>query len=212
MNESSTSSDPLSLSRAEGEYLDRVFPDIARSMGALSVTRLHERTCSTTAISGPSAARHTAWVADAEVAVANEDVAIKVAKNVREQAEHYGWTTAENPRDVGADGNYAGQRLLGATLEDPNLVMIVLLDKKYDGTPIVATVIHGRCYDMPEGHRMTRSTLDPDYGSASSAYVETDSLDDYTGRPAPLPSSTQTPAPTGPEGATPLYVPEDPRR
>ncbi|MDO5633490.1 MAG: hypothetical protein Q4G34_01265, partial [Micrococcus sp.] len=194
-----------------GEYLDRVFPDIARSMGALAVTDLSEQTCSTTAISGPSAARQTSWMARAEVGVSTEDVANNVAENIREQAEHYGWTTAKNPRDVGADGNYAGQRLLGATLEDPNLVMILLLrTHQQDGTLRVVTQIRGRCYDMPEGHRMTRSTLDPDYGSASSAYVETDSLDDYTGRPAPLPSSTQTPAPTGPEGATPLYVPQDP--
>ena len=68
----------------------------------------------------------------------------------------------------------------------------------------MTTVIRGVCRHMPDGHKMMRSTLDPDYGLASSGYERTEKLEDYTGRAKPLPASTQTPPPTGPTGATPL--------
>lgn len=195
---------PETISTSEGDYLEAIFPDIARSMGANSVTHLREITCAGDTASGPTAARKTSWMARAEVTVTDADVAREVADNVRAEVEKHGWTTSENPADVGDQGSFAGTRLLSAKLEDPDLVMTVLLDEDRDGTLIVANQVRGICRDMPEGHKMVRSPLDPEYGAADLAYEETDSIEDYTGLFKPLPTSTQTPAPTGPAGASPV--------
>ncbi|MDY6056051.1 hypothetical protein [Micrococcus sp.] len=66
---------------------------------------------------GPTSARTPSWVADAEVAVTDKDVARQVAENVRAQAQEHGWTTSQNPADVGDQGNVAGTRLLSSKLD-----------------------------------------------------------------------------------------------
>ncbi|WIK81984.1 hypothetical protein [Micrococcus lylae] len=200
----SQSAEAEALSAADGEFLDKTFPDIARAMGAESVRRLRETTCTGALPGDRSAAKNTSWIADAEVAVDSEDTAHKVADHIRTQAKKQGWTLAEDPADVDAEGNFAGSRLLGGKHDGQNMVMTVLLDEDRDGTLIVATVVRGICRDMPDGHEMVRSELDPQYGAVGDGYADTDSLEDFTGQPGPLPASTQTPAPTGPEGASPL--------
>ncbi|GEM_PF-5459236 len=201
---SAGNADAEQASRADGEYLERVFPDIARSMGADSVTRLRELTCKGETASGPTAARETSWVADAGVAVPDESVARQVAEHVRAQVEAQGWRTSEDPAEVGDEGAFAGTRLLSAAHEDPDLVLTVLLDEDGRGTLTVSTVVRGTCREMPEGHRMVHSELDPQYGTNRGGGYEDLGEGVYTGRPAPLPESTQTPAPVGPDGARPL--------
>ena len=196
---------PEELSAADGRFLDETFPDIARSMGADTVRRLRERTCAGDTASGPTAAGYTSWVADAQVAVTDQAVARQVAQNIKTQAEQQGWTTAADPEELDADGNFSGTRLLGGKHEERDLVMTVLLDEDHDAALTVTTVIRGVCRHMPDGHKMVHSTLDPEYGgNVGGGYVETDDIEDYTGRAKPLPASTQTPPPTGPAGATPV--------
>lgn len=204
---SPSSEDAEALSTADGQFLEQNFPDIARAMGADSVTRLRERTCAGDTASGPTAASNTSWVAHAEVVVSDVAVARQVAEHVRAQAEKQGWTTSQDPAEVGDRGSFAGQRLLSAKLDDPDLVMTVLLDDDRDGALVVATIVRGICRDMPQGHRMVHSRLDPEYGrNLGGGYEETGSLDDATGRAKPLPASTQSPAPSGPAGASPRGV------
>lgn len=196
--------DAESVSRAEGEYLDRTFPDIARSMGADSVTHLREITCMGDTASGPTAASKTSWMARAEVVVEDESTARAVAEHVRDQAEKQGWTTSQDPAAVGDQGNFAGTRLLSAKLEDPDLVMTVLYHEDTQGTLTVANQVRGICRDTPDGHEMVHSPLDPDYGTnIGGGYVN---LGEgvYTGQARPLPASTQTPPPSGPDGARPV--------
>ena len=201
----SQSADAEALSTADGEFLDKTFPDIARAMGAESVTHLRERTCTGALPGDRSAAKNTSWMARAVVAVDSEDTAHKVADHIRTQADKQGWTLAEDPADVDAEGNFAGTRLLGGKHDGQNMVMTVLLDEDRDGTLIVINHVRGICRDMPDGHEMVHSRLDPDYGTAEGdGYNDHVSLEDYTGEQAPLPESTQTPAPTGPAGASPF--------
>ena len=191
-------------STADGEFLEKTFPDIARSMGADSLTRLRERTCTGALPGDPAAVENTSWVAEAEVTVRDKHVARAVAEHVRDQARTQGWELADDPADVDADGNFSGTRLLGGHHHERDLALTVLLDEDRHGDLIVTALVRGACRDMPTDHRMVHSTLDPEYGGGvSDGYEDTGDLHDYTGRYKPLPDSTQDPAPTGPTGATP---------
>ena len=190
-------------STADGEFLEKTFPDLARSMGADSLTRLRERTCTGALPGDPAAVENTSWVAEAKVTVRDKHVARTVADHVRDQARTQGWELADDPADVDADGNFSGTRLLGGHHHERDLALTVLLDEDRHGDLIVTALVRGACRDMPTDHRMVRSTLDPEYGAVGSGYEDTGDLHDYTGRYKPLPDSTQDPAPTGPTGATP---------
>ena len=190
-------------STADGEFLEKTFPDLARSMGADSLTRLRERTCTGALPGDPAAVENTSWVAEAKVTVRDKHVARTVADHVRDQARTQGWELADDPADVDADGNFSGTRLLGGHHHERDLALTVLLDEDRHGDLIVTALVRGACRDMPTDHRMVRSTLDPEYGAVGSGYEDTGDLHDYTGRYKPLPDSTQDPTPTGPAGATP---------
>ncbi|GEM_PF-4777208 len=64
----SQSADAEAESTAHGKFLDETFPDIARSMGAESVLRVRETTCTGALPGDRSAVENTSWIADGDFA------------------------------------------------------------------------------------------------------------------------------------------------
>ena len=184
------------------ETLEREMPDLARSMGAKTLDTLGEETCQPNT---PYEKRPllTQVKSFAIVYVRDKDVAREVGASLRAQAEKQGWTT--RPDEQWGSGNvtmYQGSR--------PDLELTLTLAYEDSGNnPRLTLYADGPCLKMPEGHKMAVSRLDP----MAHAFVEEGGIrhavpDAQPGR-APLPESTQTPAPTGPEGVT-AREPSDP--
>ncbi len=184
------------------ETLEREMPDLARSMGAKTLDTLREKTCQANT---PYEKRPllTEVQGVVYVEVRDEDVARKVGASLRAQAEKQGWTT--RPEEQWGSGNvtmYQGSR--------PDLELTLTLAYEDSGNnPRLTLYASAPCLKMPEGHKMTVSRLDP----MAHAFVEeggiTHAVPDAQPGRAPLPESTQTPAPTGPEGVT-AREPSDP--
>ena len=177
------------------ETLEREMPDLARSMGAKTLDTLGEETCQPTT---PYEKRPllTEVRGVVTVDVRDEDVARKVGASLRAQAEKQGWTT--RPEEQWGSGNvtmYQGSR--------PDLELTLTLAYEDSGNrPRLTLYASAPCLKMPEGHKMTVSRLDDSADIFKDGQGDTHAIPDAQPGPVPLPESTQTPAPTGPEGVT----------
>ena len=178
------------------ETLEREMPDLARSMGAKTLETLREETCQPTTPyeKRPLLTRVQGVVT---VDVRDKEVARKVGASLRAQAEKQGWNTL--PEEQWGSG--AGEGFYHGTHPEQELTLM-LIYKDSGNNPRLTLYADGPCLKMPEGHKMTVSRLDP----TAHAFVEeggiTHAVPDAQPGRAPLPESTQTPAPTGPEGVT----------
>lgn len=186
------------------QTVEKDLPDLARSMGAKTIYTLREETCQLT--SGPlQRPRLTRIKGIVAVDVRDEEVARKVGASVRTQAERQGWITRPE-EDWGSGAGpafYQGYH--------PDLELTLTLTYRDDGER-PRTILHatGQCLEMPKGHLMTVSRLDRRaIVHADGDGVDTHQVPDAQQGPVPLPESTQTPAPTGPEGVT-AEEPHDP--
>ena len=177
------------------ETLEREMPDLARSMGAKTLDTLREETCLITS-SRQEQPLLTEVRGVVTVDVRDEDVARKVGASLRAQAEKQGWTT--RPDEQWGSGNvtmHQGSR--------PDLELTLTLAYEDSGNrPRLTLYASAPCLKMPEGHRMTVSRLDDSADDFSHGASDTHAVPDAQPGPVPLPESTQTPAPTGPEGVT----------
>ncbi len=192
--------DNAALSSHQQTILEARMPDLARSMGAESLSRLHEESC---VIEAPTASlpRTTRWVSQAAVRVPDEAVADEVGASLRAQAERQGWQTL--PQEQWRSG--AGRVVYQADDPDSQARLTAYHDTT-NGRSMVVLLATTECLDMPEDNRLTYSTLDPNYGHMPG-HPEIESVEDADQHPQgrkPLPASTQSPAPTGPAGASPV--------
>ena len=193
-----TDQDNAALSSQQQTMLEARMPDLARSMGATYLDLLHEESC---LVEAPSKQlpRKTRWVSQAAVLVPDDSVADEVGASLRTQAERQGWQTL--PEDQWRSG--AGRVVYQADDPDSQARLTAYHDT-YNGRSGIVLLATTECLDMPEDNLLTYSRLDPEYGRASAALEVEDVPDAPPAGNKPLPASTQTPAPTGPAGASPV--------
>jgi len=193
-----TDQDNAALSSQQQTMLEARMPDLARSMGATYLDLLHEESC---LVEAPSKQlpRKTRWVSQAAVLVPDDSVADEVGASLRTQAERQGWQTL--PEDQWRSG--AGRVVYQADDPDSQARLTAYHDT-YNGRSGVVLLATTECLDMPEDNLLTYSRLDPDFGYASTRLEVEDVPDAPPAGNKPLPASTQTPAPTGPAGASPV--------
>ena len=85
-------SDNLALSTRQHQLLEERMPDLARSMGAESLSALHEKSCRVEA-PAKELAGLTSWRSQTAVHVPDETVAREVGRSLQAQAESQGFTT-----------------------------------------------------------------------------------------------------------------------
>lgn len=190
--------DNAALSSQQQTMLEARMPDLARSMGATYLDLLHEESC---LVEAPSKQlpRTTRWVSQAAVLVPDDSVADEVGASLRTQAERQGWQTL--PEDQWRSG--AGRVVYQADDPDSQARLTAYHDTT-NGRSGVVLLATTECLDMPEDNLLTYSRLDPDFGYASTRLEVEDVPDAPPAGNKPLPASTQTPAPIGPAGATPV--------
>lgn len=189
------------LSARQQQLLEEHMPDLARSIGAHSLSALHEQSCRKDA-PVDALGQLTSWKSQAAVHVPDRELAHEVGASVRAQAEKQGWQTLPEDEWRSGGGEFVYQA------DDPDHQMrLTAYDDTDRGRSMVVLLATTACLEMPEGNRLTYSTLDPAYGEASIRRPEVEDVHDAAEHPRgrkPLPASTQTPPPTGPTGATPV--------
>lgn len=170
--------DPEARSAELGHAIESEMPALVRASGWDSLGELRETSC--LGYADPEmASRETKWIGRSGTVGISESDAESLTAEIRETAEAGGWTPKEGR---GPQGN----RLYGATKGD--LILIVTYQSG-TGRPEFTLSVHSPCLEMPEGHTMSRSELDPMYGSADPRYPNDDRSKFTNGKPKPLPTS-----------------------
>ncbi|QCU77368.1 hypothetical protein E7744_03410 [Citricoccus sp. SGAir0253] len=178
MNPQTTSQpDAETQSRTSGQLMEAEMPALVRAAGWDSIGTLTETSC--LGIADPEeASRETRWTASSGATGVSEDEAGHVAEQVRRAAEESGWTSKDG---AGAHGD----RLYGASKGD---LTLALTYRTGAGASELTLALDSPCLQMPAGHTMTRSELDPMYGSSDPRYPHDDRSRFTNGTPRPLPS------------------------
>ncbi|MGM7671053.1 hypothetical protein [Microbacterium sp. A93] len=180
MNPTSTG-DPEQQSAEYGRLMEAEAPGLARAAGWDSLGSLTEKSCLGTA-DPAEASRETRWTAVTGEFGTSETEAGRVAEQVRQAAEDTGWTSKEGS---GAHGD----RLYGAVKGDLNLTVTY---RTGAGEAELSLRLDSPCLEMPEGHTMARSELDPMYGSSDPLYPNDDRSKFTNGEPQPLPEPSES--------------------
>lgn len=171
--------DAEQVSAERGSTIEEVMPGMIRAAGWESIGILREQSCNDSP-DAETASSVTRWFAAAGRRDAGQDEARSVVDAVREHAESTGW--ASNESTGGPEILYA------ASQKDLTLVVRYSTDS---GSGPLGVEISTPCLDMPDGHTMLRSELDPMYGSPSSLYPHDDRSQFTNGEPKPLPSPSR---------------------
>lgn len=155
-------SDAERTSTARGALIEELMPGLVRAAGWDTLSNLRERSC-TDSPDPERAAASTRWFASSGRGDVTRAEAESVMEAVREHAESTGWTPHEST---------GGPRLLYAASQD-DLTLVVRYATTADEGPL-SVEISTPCLDMPSGHTMTRSELDPRYGSSDPMYPNDD--------------------------------------
>ncbi|NUL46039.1 hypothetical protein F7P69_12670 [Cellulosimicrobium funkei] len=166
-------------SAEQGRTIHAEIPDLVRAAGWDSIGQLTEKSCLGTA-DPEEAARETKWIGSSSASDVPQSEAMAIAEGVARDAEQSGWTPQEG---TGPHGD----RLYGATKED---LTLVVTHQTGGGRSSLSLAIHSPCLEMPAGHVMTRSELDPMYGSSDPLYPNDDRSKFTNGEPKPLPTGS----------------------
>lgn len=175
--QSNDEADNPARSAAHGELIEAELPAAVRNAGWDHIGSLMETSC-TSDPDPATASRRTMWEGGARELDVSEDSARLIARKVKDYAESHGWTPADGS---GPDGH----RLYGATKED---VALQVTFRETGTRTALSIVMSSPCLEMPEGHTMARSELDPMYGSPDPMYPNDDRAKFTNGSPKPLPS------------------------
>jgi hypothetical protein len=169
-------------SAAQGRALEAEMPALVHAAGWDSIGRLAENSCLGTP-DPEQASRRTHWTGLAGRAGVDREKAEDIAGNIQSAAEERGWEPLER-------GNTApnAQSLYAAAKGDLTLSVTY---SSGTGRPRLSLNVSTPCLDMPEGHTMARSELDPMYGSPDPMYPNDDRSKFTNGTPKPLPSSSE---------------------
>ncbi|MFB9071901.1 hypothetical protein ACFFIO_12755 [Citricoccus parietis] len=176
--EADTTSDSETRSAEQGRAMEAEIPDLVRAAGWDSVGQLAENSC----LGDPDpeqASRETHWTgASGRVGVSRED-AESAAERIQDAAERRGWEHLKR-------GNTApnSENLYAAAKGDLTLNVTYTSGT---GRPGLSLQLSTECLEMPAGHTMIRSVLDPMYGSADPLYPNDDRSKFTNGEPKPLP-------------------------
>ncbi|VXB76502.1 hypothetical protein [Citricoccus sp. K5] len=167
-------------SAAQGRQIEEDLPLLVEAAGWQGIGALAEKSC----LGDPepaAASRETKWIGSASRDLDGADPS-ELAASIARQAEDLGWTPQEG------NGPH-GDRIYGAV---KNELTLVVNHTTSGGADAVALSIHSPCLEMPEGHTMTRSELDPMYGSGDELYPGEDSSKFTNGEPKPLPEPSSS--------------------
>lgn len=177
MNPDSTpTGDAEQRSADHGRTVESELPDLVRAAGWGSIGRLSERSCLGYA-DPEKASRETRWTGSAGRSGVAEAEAQDIAQQVRHAAEEAGWASKD-----GAGPH--GERLYGAAKGE---LTLSLTYQAGAGRPELILRVDSPCLEMPEGHTMSRSELDPMYGSSDPMYPNDDRSKFTNGEAKPLP-------------------------
>lgn len=168
-------------SAAHGRLIEEDMPSLVRAAGWDSIGNLGEKSCLGTA-DPEEAVRETKWIGSSSATDVPQSEATTIAEDIARDAEQLGWSPQE-----GSGPN--GDRLYGATKED---LTLVVTHHTGGGRANLSLAIHSPCLEMPAGHTLTRSTLDPMYGSGDELYPDEDSSKFTNGEPKPLPEPSDS--------------------
>lgn len=173
-----TASDTEARSAAQGKALEAEMPDLVRAAGWDTIGQLAENSC--LGMPDPEqASRQTHWTGAAQRVGMSRDEALATAGDIQATAEQRGWQTRDR-------GNTAPntETLYAAAKDDLTLSVVY---SSGTGRPGLALRLSTGCLDMPDGHTMSRSELDPMYGSADPMYPKDDRSKFTNGKAKPLP-------------------------
>ncbi|MGO1885800.1 MAG: hypothetical protein ACTH3G_10630 [Citricoccus sp.] len=159
-----------------GRQIEEELPTLVRAAGWDSIGAFAENSCLGYA-APEKASRETHWTAASGRVGVSEADAGQMAEQVQRAAEEAGWTSKEG------NGPH-GDRLYGASKGDITLNVIY---RSGAGEPALSLSLNSPCLEMPAGHVMTRSGLDPMYGSSDPLYPEDDRSKFTNGKAKPLP-------------------------
>ncbi|NUL46038.1 hypothetical protein F7P69_12665 [Cellulosimicrobium funkei] len=179
--------DNVEATAQHGEQVVAEIPGLARAFGEESVSELSETSC-TSSLDPDTAPRNTRWRGSVVVSVPTDRDARERAEAVREYAESNDWLTQDR-----GSSHPGVERLYTATQDE--LTLTINANARGDNPEISLTVV-SPCLEKPAGHTMTRSELDPMYGSSDPLYPNDDRSKFTNGEPKPLPEpSDDSPSP-----------------
>lgn len=167
------------ISAAQGSKIEEVMPGVVRAAGWESIGMLREESCNDSP-EPERAAEVTRWFAAAGRRGVSQDEAQSVVDAVREYAESTGWTSKEST---------GGPQLIYSASQDQLTLVVRHSTGSGDAGPL-GVEISTPCLEMPEEHTMSRSELDPMYGSPDSMYPNDDRSKFTNGEPKPLPEAS----------------------
>lgn len=141
-------------SAAHGRQIEQDLPPLVQAAGWDGLGELGEKSC----LGDPDpavASRETKWIGSASRSDVPEAQARELAARIARQAEEMGWSAQDG-------AGPSGDRVYGATKED---LTLVVSHRTGGGRSSMTVAIHSPCLEMPEGHTMVRSGLDPDHGA-----------------------------------------------
>ncbi|NUL46041.1 hypothetical protein F7P69_12680 [Cellulosimicrobium funkei] len=145
-----------------GRQIEEDLPSLVRAAGWDSIGALREESCNDSPVR-EHASSTTRWFATAGRRDISQDEAQSVLESVREHAESTGWNSKEST---------GGPQLLYTASQDD--LTLVVRHSTSSGPGLLGVEIATPCLEMPEGHTMSRSELDPMYGSPDSLYPNDD--------------------------------------
>ncbi|MFC7401207.1 hypothetical protein [Citricoccus sp. GCM10030269] len=178
--ESDDQPDAEARSAEYGRTIEQELPPLVRAAGWDSIGTLTEKSCLGTA-DPEEASRNTRWTGSSGASGLSQSEAEEIADDVRSTAEENGWDPKEGK------GPH-GDRVYGASKGDLTLTVTYHTGA---GRPELTLSLDSPCLDMPSGHTMSRSELDPMYGSSDPLYPNDDRSKFTNGKAKPLPSPSE---------------------
>lgn len=169
--------DPEARSADFGQAMEAEMPGLVQAAGWDSIGALAEQSCLGHA-DPEQASRETRWTSSSGAVGVSEAEAEDIAAEIRRTAEAGGWVSAD-----GAGPH--GDRLYGASKDE---ITLNVTYRTGAGEPELTLSLDSPCLEMPAGHTMARSELDPMYGSSDPMYPNDDRSKFTNGEPKPLPS------------------------
>lgn len=174
--------DSEARSAAQGRALEQEMPSLVRAAGWETIGQLNENSCLGTP-DPEQAPRKTHWTGASGRSGVPRDEAEHTAELIRATAEQQGWERVQRGAAPNTENLYAAEK--------GDLTLNVTYSSG-TGRPGLSLRLSTPCLDMPAGHTMSRSELDPMYGSSDPLYPNDDRSKFTNGEPKPLPEPSDS--------------------